>query len=166
MGGACRTGGTISLSRRGEGRVRRVITVFAITLLMLAGLAGSAVQAHQTKAVGPEGQYLVIVGFEREPIYTEERNALNVIIRRAADREPVENLEQTLFAEIISPDGGSRRELPLRAVHGQPGYYASDVVLTEPGEYGLRIWGYIFDVQFDEAFHTHEVTPLSELRFP
>jgi len=145
--------------------VRSTLTAVVAALLLLA-LGGGAALAHQTKAVGPEGEYLVIVGFEKEPIFTDERNGLDLIIRRAADREPVANLEQTLFVEIIAPDGQARRELPIRARHGQPGSYTADILLSQPGVYTLRIWGYIFDVAFEEEFQTHEVTPLAELRFP
>src|SRR5690606_28751408 len=64
----------------GEGRVRSTLTAVVAALLLLA-LGGGAALAHQTKAVGPEGEYLVIVGFEKEPIFTDERNGLDLIIR-------------------------------------------------------------------------------------
>lgn len=134
--------------------------------LLVAFVAGTAmpVLAHQTKEVG--GEFLVSVGLQREPIYTDERNGLDLIIRRAADREPVEHLESTLFAEIIAPDGVTKRELSIRAQHGQPGRYTADVLLTVPGFYKLRIWGYIHHVEFDETFDLHEVFALETLRFP
>jgi len=146
--------------------VGRIVTGIAAVVLMLGLLVGGAAEAHQTHAVGPEGEYLVIFGFEKEPIYTEERNGLDLIVRRAADREPVAFLEETLFVEIVSPDGQVRRQLPVRARHGQPGYYTADIVLTQPGVYTVRVWGFIYDVQFDVEFQTHEVAPLAELRFP
>src|SRR5690606_30935796 len=65
-----------------------------------------------------------------------------------------------------APDGQARRELPIRARHGQPGSYTADILLSQPGVYTLRIWGYIFDVAFEEEFQTHEVTPLAEVRLP
>jgi len=146
--------------------MRRLIIALLAVWLLCGALGGMPVHAHQTQTVGPNGEYLVIVGFEREPIFTDERNAVDVIVRRAADREPVEHLEQTLFLELIAPDGAARRELPLRARHGQPGYYTADVLLTQPGVYTLRVWGHIFDVEFEAEFHTHDVAPLAQLRFP
>lgn len=121
--------------------------------------------AHVTRSIGDD-QYLVIVGLVKEPPYTDERNGLDLAIRRAADREPVEFLEETLFAEIIAPDGVTKRQLPIRAVYGQPGKYTADVVLTEPGVYQFRIWGYVHSVKFDETFDTSEVLALGSLRFP
>ena len=139
------------------------LVMYALFVALLAGIA-LPVSAHQTKEVG--GEYLVSVGFLREPIYTGERDGLDLIVRRAADREPVEHLEGTIFAEIIAPDGVTRREMPVRAQHGQPGRYTADILLTVPGHYKLRIWGFIHDVEFDEVFELHEVLDIATLRFP
>lgn len=138
----------------------------SIALAILAAL--SAVQmasAHTTVPVG-EGAYLVIIGFAKEPAYTEERNGLDLIIRRADDGEPVPHLEGTLFASIATPGGEFVRELPLRAQHGQPGRYTADFVLTRQGVYTIRVWGLIHDVEVDVEVTSHEVSPLSSIRFP
>lgn len=137
-------------------------------LLLVAGLmllAVSSASAHVTKPIGDD-EFLVIVGLVKEPPYTDERNGLDLMVRSASDREPVANLEQTLFAEIIAPDGVTKRQLTVRAVYGQPGHYTADVLLTEPGMYQFRIWGYVHAVAFDEVFDTSEVLPLSSIRFP
>lgn len=139
------------------------LVMYALVVAFFAGMALPAF-AHQTKEVG--GEYLVSVGFLREPIYTGERNGLDLIVRRAVDREPVEYLESTLFAEIIAPDGVTKREMPIRAQHGQPGRYTTDILLTEPGLYKIRIWGYIHHVEFEEVFDLHEVLDIATLRFP
>lgn len=120
--------------------------------------------AHETREIA--GQFRLIVGLRVEPAYTDVLNGLDLIVRRASDGAPVEGLEKTLNAELIGPDGTSRRRLQLRPVHGQPGRYTDDFVLTRPGEYRIRIWGAIGDVQVDETFHTHEVKPLASVRFP
>lgn len=135
--------------------------MFLLVLLSFSAVAS----AHQTKAVGDD-EFLVIVGFVSEPIYTDVRNGLDLLIRRADNGEPVEHLESTMFVEIVAPDGETTRMMPLRAQYNQPGRYTSDIVLTEPGQYHVRIWGYIQHVEFDETFHLHDVTALSELRFP
>lgn len=122
--------------------------------------------AHETKAVGPNGEYLISFGFINEPIYTQERNGLDIIVRRAEDRSPISHLEGTMIATIISPDGTVSRELPLRAVWGAEGRYTADVVLTEPGFYQVRLRGYIFDLEFDTTFTSHEVSAFEELLFP
>lgn len=135
-------------------------------VVVLVAVSALPTMAHSTKAVGQDGEYLISFGFVVEPIYTHERNGLDIIIRRADDGSPVSHLEQTIVAEIVSPDGAARRQLPLRAVWGQEGRYTADVMLTEPGVYQVRLRGFIFDVQFDETFDTHEVSPLADLMFP
>lgn len=141
-------------------------TAFRGFLALFALLSLTTTLAHQTRVVGPEGsQYKVIVGMVREPAFTEERNGLDLIIR-TMDDAPVEGLAESLNAEITSPDGSVTHTFTLRAQYGSPGYYTDDIVLTEPGEYTLRIWGFIGALEFDETFQTHDVRALSSLRFP
>ncbi len=132
--------------------------------LVLCLVALQAAWAHETKVVG--GKFKVIVGFVREPVFTNERNGLDLIIRRNDNNAPVENLERSLSAVVISPDGRTARPLKLRPQHGKPGYYTDDVILTQPGIYKIRIFGAIEDVTFDEIYESHEVRRLEELRFP
>lgn len=143
-------------------------TRFAVAVVASIVLACAAVWqqawAHETRIVG--GKFRVIVGFVREPVYTNERNGLDLIIRRHADASPVENMERSLSAVLISPDGRTARPLKLRPQFGRPGYYTDDVILTVPGVYKIRIFGTIEDVTFDETFESHEVGRLEELRFP
>lgn len=141
----------------------RAIVLFGV--LSLCALTLSPAWAHETKIVG--GKFRVIVGFTREPVFTSERNALDLIIRRHTDAAPpVENLERSLSAVLISPDGKTARGLKIRPQFGRPGYYTDDVILTQPGVYKIRIFGAIEDVTFDEMFESHEVRRLEELRFP
>lgn len=144
----------------------RRLSLAALVLALAAAALAAPAAAHQTKIVGPAGEYTISFGFVTEPIYTNERNGLDIIVRRAEDRSPVSHLEGTMMAEIFSPDGSVSRVLPLRAVFGQEGRYTADIVLTEPGVYTVRLWGYILDVEFDELFHTHEVSDIAALAFP
>ncbi|MDQ3459242.1 MAG: hypothetical protein M3498_08095 [Deinococcota bacterium] len=139
--------------------------ILALAALLI--LAIPTAYAHQTATVGEgDNQFKVIVGMVREPIFTEERNGLDLIIRRADNDEPVENLEGSLSAEITSPDGQSTHSFTLRPQYGKPGYYTDEIMLSEPGDYSIRIFGFIGEVEFDETFETHGVRALSELRFP
>jgi hypothetical protein len=137
----------------------RVLLVCLITML-----AVSTVRAHETKVVG--GKYRVIVGMVREPAFTNERNGLDLIVRRHDDTAPVENLERSLSAVLISPDGRTARPLKIRPQFGRPGYYTDDFILMVPGVYKIRIFGTINDVTFDETYASHEVRHLDELKFP
>lgn len=132
------------------------------TVLSLASVAFS----HQTIVVGEEGgeQYRVIVGMVREPIFTDERNGLDLIVR-TMDDEPVTGLETSLSVTFIAP-GGEERPLTIRAQWGRPGYYTDDLMLTATGVYRIHVSGFIGGVEVDETYETHEVRPLSDLAFP
>lgn len=135
-----------------------------MVVMVLALAAGNAL-AHNSKLVAGE-QYRMSVGFIDEPIYTNERNGLDLAIRRAGEKETVPDLEAGLKAEIISPDGKSRREMVVRPRYGNPGRYTFDVLLTQPGTYSVRVWGTLDDTAFDQTFDLSEAKPLTELRFP
>ena len=145
--------------------VRRMPFLAAGVVCALIGTSMALVSwAHERREIA--GQFRLIVGLRVEPAYTDVLNGLDLLVRRVSDGAPVEGLEKTLNAELISPDGAARRRLQLRPVHGQPGRYTDDFVPTRPGVYRIRIWGAIGDVQFDETFPTHEVKPLASVRFP
>ncbi len=136
-----------------------------IIVAMLLFTGASATLAHQVEEVG-DGQYRVIVGFVNEPIYTDERNGLDLIIRPADEQEAIPGLEEGLNAELIAPDGETRRAFDIRPRYPHPGRYTFDTVLTEPGHYQVRVWGKIHDVSFDVTFLLDEVKPISTLHFP
>lgn len=136
-----------------------------VVLAMVFSLAAGNALAHNNKLVASE-QYRMSVGLIAEPIYTNERNGLDLAIRRAGQKETVPDLEPGLKAEIISPDGKSRREMAVRPRYGHPGRYTFDVMLTQPGSYSIRVWGTIDGTAFDETFELSEARPLTELRFP
>lgn len=139
------------------------ILLSLLTMLVIA----SAAWAHETQTVNAEGaSYDVIVGYSTEPPFTEERNGLSLTVRTAEDGEPVENLQNSLSAVLIAPDGESTLDLQLRARHGQPGAYTDDFILTQPGVYTLHLSGFIGAAEADLTFELHEVRPLDELRFP
>ncbi len=138
---------------------RAVLFVLSLFVLLNVTLA------HETQTVGSgEETYTIIVGFATEPPFTDERNGLDLFVR-TADDAPVENLENSLEAELTAPNGETRI-LTLRARYGAPGDYTDDFVLTMPGVYTVRVYGFIGELEVDAAFETHEVRPLSDLRFP
>lgn len=142
-----------------------VRTYAGLVLATVFALAAGNALAHNSKLVAGE-RYRMSVGFIAEPIHTDERNGLDLAIRRAGEKETVPDLEAGLKAEIISPDGKSRREMAVRPRYGHPGRYTFDVMLTHPGAYSVRVWGTLDGTTFDETFQLSEAKPLAELRFP
>lgn len=140
--------------------MRNVLAVLTASLLTV-----SFAHDHHTVGQG-EQQYEIVLGYVNEPTYTEQMNGLDLTVYNMAE-EPVENLEASLSAAIVAPNGESRRELPLRAVYGEPGAYTSDFVLTEPGAYTFEITGFIGELEVNlTAPYDDEVAPAAELRFP
>lgn len=137
----------------------------AAVVMVIGVMSSGSALGHNSKIVAG-GQYRVSVGFIQEPIHTNEKNGLDLAIRVAGEKDPLPDLEAGLRAEIIAPGGQSRRELPIRPRYGHPGRYTFDVVLTQPGQYSIRVWGQIKGASFDETFQISEVRPLGELRFP
>lgn len=136
--------------------------------LLLLILAAPVTFAHERRVVGDgDERYYVIFGFVQEPVFTQERNGLDLFIRRAGeDRVPVEGIEGSLNATITSPDGTQTHTFTLRARYGGSRGYTDEVMLTRTGVYKVRIWGIIGNVEFDETFHSSEVREISSLRFP
>ena len=135
-----------------------LLTLFALSTLALA---------HETRTLGPEGgaQYDVTVGLLNEPIYNQVRTGIDLIIRTTNGEAPVENLENSLQADITSPDGATTRTLTLKPQYNKPGFYTADLMLSDPGTYNVRVYGFIGEMQVDETY-PREVGDISEITFP
>ncbi len=137
-------------------------------VLVAAGLLALPLSfAHEHKTVGQgKNQYEVTIGYVHEPTYTDQLNGLDLAVHKI-DETPVENLETSLKAAIIAPDGEARRELPLRAVYGEPGAYTSDFILSEPGAYTFEITGFIGETEVKlNVPYEDKVEPVADLTFP
>lgn len=146
-------------------QIRKASRVAILALIAVMGvLVGVNVLGHESRLIG-DNEYYVTVGYAVEPAYTNTLNGLDLFIR-TPDGEWVPFQEDNLYAELISPDGSAKLELPIRARYGQPGQYTADFVLTVPGVYKVRVWGEINGVAFDETFELHDVHPIESITFP
>jgi hypothetical protein len=107
-------------------------------LLLAAALLMSAspAAAHGHAEVG---ECELVIGFRDEPAYQGEPNGLSLTVTRHESGEPVNDLADTLRAEISF--GAARQELALRPAFGEEGAYTADVLPTEAGDYTFRIFG-------------------------
>lgn len=140
------------------------VWIAVLALSLLGAVLLSNVAAHESRLVGDD-EYYIVVGYAIEPAFTDERNGLDLLVR-TADGDMVPFLEDSLKAELIAPDGKTKRTLKLRGKHGEPGRYTDDFVLTQPGLYQVRVWGEINGKSVDETFTLHEVGMLADLEFP
>ena len=139
----------------------RRLTYFVVPLVLALMLAGSHVKtalAHERVEVG---DYVLIVGWQNEPVIVGERNAM--LIQVTLDGEPVTGLEVGLDAEVHY----AGRELLANLLLGDvPGEYLVEVFPTVRGQYELRLIGNIGDEEVDLFVEPEEVLPAAVLQFP
>jgi hypothetical protein len=143
------------------------VEVAAVGALLL--LPGSAL-AHERRTIAG-GKYEVVVGWDVEPPYLNERNGAAIRISQAGSDPavPVEGADRTLKIQIRQ--GAQTREFALRAVFGQAGYYMADIVPTRVGDY---IWTFVGSINADQINETFDsadgkfdaVVPPTALQFP
>lgn len=149
---------------------RRIAAVAVLALLVSLLAAPATTLAHERRTIGG-GKYDVVVGWDTEPAYVNRQNAAGIRVSKAGTNpaQPVLGVEQTLRLQIRQ--GGQTRDLQLRTVFGQPGYYVADVVPTRAGDYILTFTGNIGADQINEAFDSANgkfdtVQATSAIEFP
>ncbi|MEM7110911.1 MAG: FixH family protein [Chloroflexota bacterium] len=122
-------------------------------------LLPQSVFAHTRAEVGP---YVVIVGWESEPVIVGERNALIFDIHDA-DQEPVTGVDATLDIEVLY--GGQTFRSNITATE-KPGYYTAEIFPTVRGQYSVHLFGTIEDEDVDVVVDPEEVLSAARLQFP
>lgn len=137
----------------------------AAALLAVLSLTVGAAVAHEGREVG---EYRFVVGWIEEPAYEGMKNGVDVRVTKpaqvqahaheGAEKEahhelvPVEDLQDALQVEVTHVPTGAMRTLQLRAVSGEPGRYAADLIPTAPGVYEFRVLGSVEGNPIDEVF--------------
>src|SRR5919202_2945721 len=149
---------------------RSYLTGASALVLMAIFLLPTSAFAHERRTIG-NGKYDVVVGWDVEPAYQNQKNAASIRISQAGTNPaaPVQGAEKTLKVQIRQ--GATTREFPLRAVFGQNGYYVADIIPTRDGDYQLTFVGTINGDQVNETFDTADgkfdkVQPATSLDFP
>jgi len=122
----------------------------ALSAVLLLITAAPAL-AHERRNVG---EYMLVVGFIGEPVFTDQRSGLEFSVTRGD--EPIEGLAETLTAQAIYQD--QTLDLPLSPRFGQPGWYQSHFFPTAAGPYSFHISGTINGTPVDETFTSGEDT--------
>lgn len=151
-------------------RIRRVAACAALAAWLALLVAPMPSFAHERRTAGG-GKYDLVVGWDTEPAYVNQRNAAGIRISKAGTNpaEPVLGAEKTLQLQVRQ--GGQTRQFALRAVFGQPGYYVADLVPTRAGDYVFTFTGSLGADQVNEVFDTANgkfdaVTATSGVEFP
>jgi hypothetical protein len=141
----------------------------AVVALVAALIVSTQASAHEVRPVG-NGNYSMTVGFLNEPAYLGMENGLFVnIVQIGGANEPVEDLQETLQAEVIF--GGSTMPLTLAPLEGSPGSYVARFIPTRTGDYTFHISGTVADQTVDEEFRSSpstfdSVQPADAAQFP
>src|SRR6202165_5351998 len=149
---------------------KRLLAIGSLAVLCALVLAPSLSFAHERRTIGA-GKYDVVVGWDAEPAYVNQKNAATIRISKAGTNpaEPVTGAEKSLKVEIRQ--GAQTKAFDLRAAFGQPGYYQADIVPTRDGDYVWTFVGSIGSDQINEKFDTADgkfnaVQPETDLQFP
>src|SRR5689334_18684235 len=120
--------------------LRRLLALGPLAALLAVLVSPTTSLAHERRSVAG-GKYDLVVGWDTEPAYVNQGNAAGIRISKAGTNpaEPVLGAEKTLQLQIRQ--GGQTRQLALRTVFGQPGYYVADLVPTRAGDYVFTFSG-------------------------
>jgi hypothetical protein len=114
--------------------------------------------AHTRVEIDP---YVIIVGWENEPVIVGERNALTFEITK--NEVPVEGLESTLDASVLYAGRSFIGDFIPTTVDG---LYSVEILPTVRGLYTVQLSGMIEDTEIDELIEPEEVLPANVLQFP
>jgi hypothetical protein len=149
---------------------RRLAALVALAALLGVLSAPSVALAYERRTIGG-GKYDVVVGWDTEPAYVNQRNAAGIRISKAGTNpaEPIVGAEKTLQVQIRQ--GTQSRQFQLRPAFGQPGYYLVDMVPTRAGDYAFTFTGNVGSDSIDETFDSAAgkfgaVTASSAIEFP
>ena len=130
--------------------MKRALIILA-TLALTAGPLSGVTAAHERRTVGP---YTFVVGWLVEPSFVGEMNGLDLTVTETASAKPLEGLEKTLQAEIVTGGNAATLPLPLAARFGMAGKYQAQVLPTRTGDYTFHIFGTAGSTKIDERFES------------
>ena len=135
-----------------------VLAVFALTATSLIFTTQSA-RAHARLEVGP---YMLILGWENEPVIVGDRNAL-VLSVHDMDGAPIENLEGSLEVNVLY---AGRSFLGFLNPTSEAGHYRMELLPTVRGQFEVHLVGQIGETHLDHFLEPEEVLPARTLQFP
>ena len=142
----------------GVGRVRGCGMGWAVVALALWGTFAVA-HERQLVQIGTS-DYLLVVGFLSEPVYTGDKSGFDLRIvlpdpsnpldARSPEVKPVDNLDKTLKVEVKA--GPHARVFDLKPTYGAPGRYEVVFYPTVATTYSFRLFGTLDKVHVDLTF--------------
>jgi hypothetical protein len=134
-----------------------ILLALCLTLFGLS-LTTETAAAHSRVEIGP---YVVIVGWEIEPPIVGERNQIVIDLREG--ETAVTGAEAGLAVEVLYAGRSYRSNLTPTMT---PGYYQVEILPTVRGQYSVRLFGTLGDLEIDEAIDPEPVFAADRLQFP
>src|SRR5919201_2356224 len=148
-------------------RLIATTAVFAVVLSSFA-LNANVALGHERRNVGP---YQFVVGFVNEPAFAGSMNGIDLTITDPrSSNKPVEGVEKTLNAEVIS-GGLAPLRITLATRFGMPGKYAGYFLPSNSGTYQFHFTGKVESTDVNETFESgpgrfNDVESTTALQYP
>ncbi len=133
-------------------RPPRILATLAIAAAGLVALA-VPVTAHVVQTIGTD---TVALGWQHEPAYVNELNAVQVLVTDASGA-PIDDLSPGDLSVTVTFGGRTSEPIPLDPTWdedtglGTKGEYVGAIIPTEPGDYTFHLTGKIHDQAVDET---------------
>lgn len=140
--------------------MKRKLLLGLASVCLLALALPLPVRAHEIKIAGP---YLIKVGWQFEPAYTGNYNAVEVSVTDNRTQQPVGNLAGNLTVTLnIGPSSTKPPIDPSDMI----GVYDAHVILTQPGTYNATVKGTIGSTSVSLNFGLDTVADSGDIQFP
>ena len=154
---------------RSDAAVRVFVYGMAGAIAALAlWVVPAAAHQRQLLQIG-SADYLVVVGFINEPVYTGDKSGIDLLIMqpdpadptdaRAPQVKPIENLDKTLRVEVQA--GPHTRVFDLKPAYRAPGRYEAVFYPMVATTYSVRLFGTLTDLPVDLTFACHPLGHVS-----
>jgi hypothetical protein len=129
----------------------------AVVLAVVTAAAGSA---HVVQTFGP---YTIAIGWQHEPAYAGELNAVQLLVKDAKG-SAVDDLTSNDLHVQISATGAASSTLDFQPSFdpdtglGKPGEYDAAVIPTVPGNYTFKLSANVHGTAIDQSFTSGPTT--------
>jgi hypothetical protein len=134
-------------------RLLRLRMPIAGSIAIALALIPATALAHEVR---PVGGYVLRVGWQDEPAYTSQQNAVQLLLTDSKGK-PVTDLGDSLKVQIVY-QGLAMPAMTLDPTYdpdtglGKPGEYLATVIPTRPGDYSFRFSGTVRGQSVDQSF--------------
>ena len=139
------------------------LLLLVATIVFVSPLSVKPAEAHITKNFG---NYLIQIGWDKEPAYTGLENAAQVTIKKGSgdSAKPVINALKDM--QISVKYGGVIKPLDFLPSSTADGQYTAPLIPTRVGTYSLVLKGTVEDQAIDTEIQLDDVTSAAALNFP